>query len=69
MTPTTLETKVQDFLAQKRIAVAGVSRNDGHHPAGNLIYRRLKQTLALVWGALAVTAPFRAVGWPVRATG
>jgi hypothetical protein len=25
--------------------------------------------LALVWGALAVTAPFRAVGWPVRATG
>ena len=25
--------------------------------------------LALVWGALAATAPFRAVGWPVRATG
>ena len=25
--------------------------------------------LALVWGALAVTAPFRATGWPVRATG
>ena len=25
--------------------------------------------LALVWGALAVTAPFGAVGWPVRATG
>jgi uncharacterized protein len=42
MTP--LETKVQEFLAQKRIAVAGVSRNHGHHPAGNLIYRRLKQT-------------------------
>jgi hypothetical protein len=25
--------------------------------------------LALVWGALAATAPFRVVGWPVRATG
>ena len=40
----TLEMKVHDFLAQKRIAVAGVSRNDGHHPAANLIYRRLKRT-------------------------
>ena len=44
MTPTTLETKVDDFLAQKRIAVAGVSRDHSHHPAGNLIYRRLKNT-------------------------
>ena len=41
---TSLETKVQDFLAQKRIAIAGVSRHPGHHPAGNLIYRRLKKT-------------------------
>ena len=40
----TLETKVRDFLAQKRIAVAGVSRDDSHHPAANLIYRRLKRT-------------------------
>ena len=37
-------TKVDDFLAQKRIAVAGVSRDDSHHPVGNLIYRRLKST-------------------------
>ena len=44
MTTTTLETKVHDFLAQKRIAVAGVSRDNSHHPAGNLIYRRLKET-------------------------
>jgi predicted CoA-binding protein len=44
MTTTVLEGKVHDFLAQKRIAVAGVSRNNGHHPAGNLIYRRLKET-------------------------
>jgi uncharacterized protein len=42
--PTTLQAKVNDFLAQKRIAVAGVSRNNGHHPSGNLIYRRLKST-------------------------
>jgi predicted CoA-binding protein len=41
---TVLDTKVQDFLAQKRIAVAGVSRDHSHHPAGNLIYRRLKKT-------------------------
>ena len=40
----TLDTKVTDFLAQKRIAVAGVSRNKSSHPAGNLIYRRLKKT-------------------------
>lgn len=44
MNTTTLDTKVQDFLGQKRIAVAGVSRDKGHHPAGNLIYHRLKQT-------------------------
>ena len=36
MTITTLESKISDFLAQKRVAVIGVSRN--------LIYRRLKDT-------------------------
>jgi hypothetical protein len=35
MTTTTLDTKVQDFLAQKRLAVAGVSRDRSHHPVGN----------------------------------
>jgi len=44
MTRTTLDAKVNEFLAQKRIAVAGVSRNDGQHPVGNVIYRRLKTT-------------------------
>ena len=44
MTTTTLEAKVDDFLAQKRIAVAGVSRTKSHHPVGNLIFRRLKST-------------------------
>ena len=44
MTTNSLDTKVQDFLAQKRIAVAGVSRNNGHHAAANLIYHRLKTT-------------------------
>ena len=44
MTTPTTDTKVHDFLAQKRIAVAGVSRHNSHHPAGNLIYRRLKKT-------------------------
>ena len=39
-----LETKVHDFLAQKRIAVAGVSRDRSHHPVGNLIYDRLKKS-------------------------
>ena len=41
---TTLEARAHTFLAQKRIAVAGVSRDDSHHPAANLIYRRLKTT-------------------------
>lgn len=41
---TELETRVDEFLAQKRIAVAGVSREKSVHPAGNLIYQRLKKT-------------------------
>jgi predicted CoA-binding protein len=44
MTTTTLEARATDFLAQKRIAVAGVSRNNSQHPAANLIYHRLKTT-------------------------
>ena len=44
MNPTTLEARVEDFLAQKRIAIAGVSRQNSRHPAGNLIYRRLKKS-------------------------
>jgi len=44
MTKPTLETKIHDFLTQQRIAVAGVSRDKSHHPAGNLIYQRLKRT-------------------------
>ena len=44
MAATALETKVQEFLAQKRIAIAGVSRNESHHPVGNLIYHRLKKS-------------------------
>jgi len=41
---TSLAAKVEDFLAQKRIAVAGVSRDHSRHPAANLIYQRLKKT-------------------------
>jgi uncharacterized protein len=44
MTATPLKARVDDFLAQKRIAVAGVSRDKSHHPVGNLIYHRLKNT-------------------------
>jgi uncharacterized protein len=44
MTTSTLNAKIEDFLAQKRIAVAGVSRDKSHHPVGNLIYDRLKKT-------------------------
>jgi uncharacterized protein len=36
--------KAEDFLAQKRIAVAGVSRRGGDDVAANRIYRRLKKT-------------------------
>jgi predicted CoA-binding protein len=41
---TDLDRKVDDFLAQKRIAFAGVSREKSHHPAGHLIYHRLQST-------------------------
>jgi len=44
MQTASLEARVGDFLAQKRVAVAGVSRDNSHHPAGNLVYRRLKAT-------------------------
>src|SRR5262245_52266473 len=44
MKTATLEMRVRDFLAQKRIAVAGVSRDHRHHPVGNLIYDRLKKS-------------------------
>ena len=44
MTTTSFETRVREFLGQKRIAVVGVSRNSSHHAAGSLIYRRLKTT-------------------------
>lgn len=44
MQTSSFETKVSDFLSQKRIAVAGVSRDKGHHPVGNLIYHKLKTT-------------------------
>ena len=44
MTTPARETRVNEFLAQKRLAVAGVSRNNSQHPTGNLIYRRLKKT-------------------------
>lgn len=38
----TVAEAAQDFLAQKRIAIAGVSRNAGAH-SGNGIYQRFKQ--------------------------
>lgn len=44
MTAASFKARVDDFLAQKRIAVAGVSRDNSHHPVGNLIYQRLKST-------------------------
>ena len=44
MIAATLAAKVDDFLAHKRIAVAGVSRHKSQHPAGNLICKRLKET-------------------------
>ena len=39
----TLETKVNDFLSQNRIAVAGVSRNPSGGAAANGIYRRFRE--------------------------
>lgn len=44
MSASSLDQKVADFLAQRRIAVVGVSRDNSHHPVGNLVYRRMRQT-------------------------
>lgn len=43
MNTASLQVRIDDFLAQKRIAVAGVSRDNSRHPVGNLIYQRLKK--------------------------
>ena len=39
----TAEAAIDDFLAQKRIAVAGVSREPGGKHGGNVVYQRLKE--------------------------
>jgi hypothetical protein len=39
----TIDQAVTDFLAQKRIAVAGVSREPGGRHGGNIVYQRLKE--------------------------
>ena len=38
----TVERAIDEFLAQKRIAVAGVSREPGGKHGGNVIYKRLR---------------------------
>jgi predicted CoA-binding protein len=40
---TAIQPAIDDFLAQKRIAVAGVSREPGGAHGGNVVYRRLKE--------------------------
>ena len=40
---TAIDTAIDDFLAQQRIAVAGVSREAGGAHGGNVVYRRLKE--------------------------
>jgi predicted CoA-binding protein len=40
---TTAQVAIDDFLAQRRIAVAGVSREKGGAHGGNVIYGRLKE--------------------------
>jgi hypothetical protein len=39
----TAKVAIDDFLAQKRIAVAGVSREPGGKHGGNVVYQRLKE--------------------------
>lgn len=43
MNAASVETRIDEFLAQRRIAVAGVSRDERHHPAAKLIFNRLKK--------------------------
>lgn len=38
----TIKEAARDFLAQKRVAVAGVSRTPGNH-GGNIVYNRLRE--------------------------
>lgn len=50
MSPMSREDKIQDFLAQKRIAVVGVSQNAAAHGTAGLIYRKLKRDGHEVFG-------------------
>ena len=43
MAAMTMKQAAADFLAQKRIAVAGVSRSTGGEHGGNVVYRRLRE--------------------------
>jgi predicted CoA-binding protein len=40
---TAIQPAIDDFLAQRRIAVAGVSREAGGAHGGNVVYRRLRE--------------------------
>jgi len=43
MASMTMKEAAADFLAQKRIAVAGVSRSSGGEHGGNVVYKRLRE--------------------------
>ena len=43
MASMTMQQAAADFLAQKRIAVAGVSRSTGGEHGGNVVYKRLRE--------------------------
>jgi predicted CoA-binding protein len=53
---TTLKERIDDFLAQKRIAVAGISAK--RETTGNLIYRKLKSAGYQVVGISPTTSEF-----------
>lgn len=55
MTTQTLAMTVNDVLAQKRIVVSGVSRDDSRHPSANLIYCR-QHGISVIAGACPMMA-------------
>jgi CoA binding domain len=66
LTMITLDEAANEFLARRRIAVAGVSR-DTKQPA-NLIYRRLRDTGHEVFAVNPSAEEWRAIGAVTRAS-
>ena len=58
----TVKQAAAEFLANKRIAVTGVSRNPKGGHGSNVVYQRLRQRGYEVFASTPTPTPLRAIG-------